>query len=64
MGKAQTAARYYFALTFQLAKEDLTKFEQIENMSVYLCLNAASIFKERRLKEQEEIKKLQNKVKK
>ena len=64
MDKAQITNRFYFALTFQLAQEDITKFEQIDSMNVYLCLNAASIFKERRLKEEEEFKKLQSKMKK
>jgi len=34
--------------------------KQIEEMSVYLLLNTASVLKDRRIKEQEEIKKLQN----
>lgn len=64
MDKAQIINRFYFAVTFQLAQEDITKFEQMDQMSVYLCLNAASLFKERRIKEEEELKKIQNKMKK
>lgn len=64
MDKAQITNRFYFALTFQLVKEDITKFEQLDEVNVYLCLNAASLLKERRLKEEEELKKLQQKSKK
>jgi len=64
MAKAQITNRFYFAITFQLAKEDITKFEQLDEVNVYLCLNAAALLKERRLKEEEEFKKLQKKANK
>jgi uncharacterized radical SAM superfamily Fe-S cluster-containing enzyme len=64
MDKTQTAARFYFALTFQLANEDLTKFEQIDDMSLYLCLNTAALLKERYEKELEQIKKMEKEFKK
>jgi len=35
----------------------------MDEVNVYLCLNAASLLKERRMKEEEEIKKMQNKMK-
>ena len=63
MAKAQSVNRFYFAITFQLAKEDITKFKEMDEVNVYLCLNAASLLKERRMKEEEEIKKMQNKMK-
>jgi hypothetical protein len=56
----EAAARFYFGLTLSIANEDITKLQQIENMSVYLVLNSASVLKDRRIKEQEEIKKLKN----
>lgn len=64
MDKTQTAARFYFALTFQLANEDLTKFEQIDDMSLYLCLNTAALLKERYEKELEQIKSMEKQFKK
>jgi hypothetical protein len=60
---SQTTARFYFQLTYQLAKEDLTKFHQIEDMSVYLCLNTASLIKDRVISEQNEMKKIKNEMK-
>jgi len=50
-------------LTYQLAKEDLTKFHQIEDMSVYLCLNTASLIKDKIISEQNEMKKIKNEMK-
>jgi len=35
----------------------------MDEVNVYLALNAASLLKERRMKEEEEIKKLQQKTK-
>lgn len=60
---SEATARFYFQLTYQLAKEDLTKFHQIEEMSVYLCLNTCSLIKDRNIQEQNEIKKLKNEMK-
>jgi hypothetical protein len=60
---SQATARFYFQLNYQLAKEDLTKFHQIEEMSVYLCLNTASLIKDRIISEQNEMKKLKNEMK-
>jgi DNA repair exonuclease SbcCD nuclease subunit len=36
------------------------KIEQIENTNLYLCLNTASLMKDRIIKERNEIKKLEN----
>ena len=61
MSKEQITARFYFALTLSLCKEDLTKIQQIEEMPVYLILNTASHIKDRQIQEMNELKKLQNK---
>lgn len=53
-----STARFYFTLTYRLAKEDITRFEEVENMNLYLCLNAASLMKEENEKQQEEIRKM------
>ena len=60
---SEATARFYFQLTYQLAKEDLTKFHQIEDMSVYLCLNTASLIKDKIISEQNEMKKIKNEMK-
>ena len=57
MDPRQAAARYYFNLTYQISGEDITKFRQMETMSVYLVLNTASLIKDRIIKEKEEQKK-------
>jgi hypothetical protein len=57
----EATARFYFNLTYQLAKEDLTKFEEVENMNLYMCLNVASILKDRYEKEREEQRKIEQK---
>ena len=57
-----STARFYFALTYQLAKEDVGKFEQVENTNLYLCLNACSLTKERIDKQNEELKKMERKT--
>lgn len=51
-------ARFYFALIYQLAKEDITKFGEIETMNLYICLNTAALIKERIEKEKAEIEKM------
>ena len=58
--KRESVSRFYFSLTFNLANDDLTKIQQIEEMNVYLVLNAASFLKDRRIKEENELKKLRN----
>ena len=59
----EATARFYFQLTYQLAGDDITKFKQIESLSVYLCLNTAALIKDRIIKEQEDLKKLKNEMK-
>ena len=61
---SQNTARFYFGLTYKLAKEDITKFEEIDNLSVYLCLNTASLIKDQVIKEQNEIKRLKAEARK
>jgi hypothetical protein len=59
----ETTARFYFTLTFNLAGEDITKIAQIEKMNVYLVLNTAAILKDKRIKEQNELRKLEQQQK-
>ena len=56
-----STARFYFALTYQLAKEDITKFTEVENTNLYLCLSTASLMKDRADKEREDLRKMQKK---
>ena len=56
----QITARFYFNLSYLIAKEDITKLEHIEQMPVYLILNTASLIKDRNTQEQNELKKLKN----
>ena len=63
VASSQTAARYYFELTYELANRDITKIEPIENMNLYLCLNTAALMKDRITQEQNEIKKMKQEVK-
>jgi hypothetical protein len=63
MGKAEATIRFYFTLTYQLCKEDVTKLEQMDDVNTYLCLNVASLMKERYLKEQEELIKMKKQIK-
>ena len=64
MDKTQASVRFYFTLTYQLAAEDITKFEQIENLPLYLCLTTAAYKKEQYLKQKEEADKLRKQMKK
>jgi len=61
---SQETARFYFQLSYTLSGEDITKFQQIDKLSVYLCLNTASLMKDRIIKEKEELKKLERQYKK
>ena len=58
MDTKTTTARFYFTLIYQLAKEDITKYSEITNMNLYLCLNTASLMKEKYEREKEEIEKM------
>jgi hypothetical protein len=64
MAKKENTVRFYFTLTYQLAGEDITKVEQMDDIPMYLCLNVASLMKERHDKEMEEIKKMKREMKK
>lgn len=57
MAPSETAARFYFELTYQLASEDITKIDQLNEMNMYLCLSTASLIKDRIIKQQNELKK-------
>jgi hypothetical protein len=63
MAPSESTARFYFQLTYSLAKEDLTKFDRINEMNIYLCLNTASIMKDRIIQQQNELKAIQNQPK-
>jgi hypothetical protein len=56
-----SSSRFYFTLTYQLAKEDVTKFSEVENTNLYLCLNTASLMKEQADRQKEEIRKMEKK---
>ena len=59
MGKKEAAFRYYFSITLNLAGEDITKLNQIDELPLLLCLNTASFMKERADKQREELKKME-----
>ena len=59
MGKKEAAFRYYFSITLNLAGEDITKINQIDELPLLLCLNTASLMKERADKQREEMKKME-----
>lgn len=63
LADSEAAARFYFELSFQLAQEDITKFDGLNQMNMYLCLNAASLLKDRAIQQQNELKKLESKTK-
>jgi hypothetical protein len=63
MGKKEAAFRYYFSITLNLAGEDITKINQIDELPVLLCLNTASFMKERADKQREEMKKIEKQFK-
>lgn len=59
---SQMAARFFYQLTYQLAKEDLTKFQRITKTNLYLCLNTASLLKDRAIEHENEMRKIQAKT--
>lgn len=63
MDTKETTGRFYFGLTYQLAKEDITKMEQVESQNLYLCLSVAALMKDKIERENAEIKKMQNEYK-
>ena len=63
MAPSESAARFYFEVSFQLANEDITKFDGLNNLNMYLCLNAASLLKDRVIAQENELKKLERKNK-
>jgi len=64
MAPKEAAARFYFQLTLGLSQQDLTKMSQINSLPVYLVLNTASIIKDERIREQNEMKQLNEKTRK
>lgn len=63
MAKKEAAFRYYFSITLNLAGEDITKINTIDELPLLLCLNTASIMKERIQKQNDEIKKMEKQFK-
>lgn len=59
----ENTIRFYFSLTYQLAGEDVTKVQQMDDIPMYLCLNVAALIKERHDKEQDEIRKMNREMK-
>lgn len=57
----EVVARFYFTLIYRLANKDITKFNEVENMNLYLCLSVASLMKDEAEKEREELKKMEKK---
>ena len=57
-----STARFYFTLTYRLAKEDVTKLNQVENTNLYLCLNTASLMKDEIERQKQEMKKMEKKT--
>jgi len=57
MGAKESTARFYFELTYQLAKEDITKMAEVEQQNLYLCLSVASLIKDRVVKHNNEMRK-------
>lgn len=64
MASKENTIRFYFNLTYQLAGEDITKVQQMDDIPMYLCLNVAALLKERFDKEQEELRKMERQLKK
>lgn len=63
MAASQATARFYFELTLGLAQQDITKYDLITHSQMYLCLNAAALMKDKVIKEQNQIKELERKMK-
>jgi hypothetical protein len=63
VSEKDSTARFYFTLLYRLAKEDITKIDEVEASPLYLCLNVASIMKEEAEKQREEYDKMTKKIK-
>jgi hypothetical protein len=60
MGAKESTARFYFNLTYILAKEDITKMRDVEKQNLYLCLSIASLIKDENQKARDEMRKIKN----
>ena len=60
MGPREATARFYFQLTYMLAKEDVTKMRDVEKQNLYLCMSVAAIMKDNMEKQKMEIQKIKN----
>ena len=63
MATKEATARFYFALLYKLTGNDITKFEEVEQQPLYLCLNVLSLEKDRNEKEKEEYEKIKKQMK-
>ena len=53
----EAVARFYFGSLNLLAKDDVTKYQKVLRVPLYLCLNAMSAHKERVEKDNERLRK-------
>lgn len=60
MAPKEATARFYFQLTYMLAKEDITKMVDVEKQNLYLSLSVASLMKDNMEKQKEEMRKIKN----
>ena len=60
MAPKEATARFYFQLTYLLAKEDVTKMRDVKKENLYLCLSIASLIKDQNEKHKEEMRKIKN----
>jgi len=60
MAPKEATARFYFQLTYMLAKEDITKMREVEKENLYLCLSVAALIKDQNEKQKEELRKIKN----
>ena len=63
MAPKEATGRFYFECTQILMKEDITKFNEVVKLPLYLCLNSLARHKENIEKENERIRKEQEKWK-
>ena len=63
VSEKDSTSRFYFTLLYRLAKEDITKSDEVETSPLYLCLNVASIMKEEYERQKEDYDKMTRKIK-
>lgn len=58
MAAKEATARFYFAKTIELCKNDITKISLIDKLPLYLCLNTLAYNKDIRDAERRELEKI------